>query len=92
MSTSAKITALYITPAKSQPMLDVPQVEAVALGMPQAIADLTLGDFTLQTWFKTTDASRAILMGSYVGGVDAMNFELHTSNRLRIGLRLVPQP
>lgn len=30
MNSTATITALFITPAKSQPMLDVAQVEAVA--------------------------------------------------------------
>ncbi|MCH8047033.1 MAG: lamin tail domain-containing protein, partial [Planctomycetes bacterium] len=66
-----------------------PSVESVALGMPAAIAELTTGDFSLQTWFKTTDTGRSILMGSYVGSVNALNFELHTGNRLRVYIQHV---
>ena len=65
------------------------QVESVNIGMPQAIADLTLGDFTLQTRFKTIDAGRSVLMGSYNGTSDALNLELHTGNRLRVYIQNV---
>ena len=59
-------------------------VESFNIGMPPAIANLTQGDFTLQSWFKTTDAGRSILMGSYTGPDSALNFELHTGNRIRV--------
>ena len=48
------------------------------------LAEITQGDFTLETWFKTTDTGRGILLGGYDGGVDVVNLELHTDNRIRI--------
>ena len=62
--------------------------ESVRIGMPAELADLPQGDFTLQTWFKTTDVGRGILMGAYAGAqTNTINFELHTNNRLRIVLQ-----
>ena len=61
-----------------------PRVESFSIGMPPVIANLTLGDFTLQTWFRSTDVGRSILMGSYTGSDSALNLELHTDNRLRV--------
>ena len=43
------------------------------------------GDFTVETWFRTTNAGRSILMGNYSGGYrGALNLELHTDNRVRV--------
>jgi hypothetical protein len=45
----------------------------------------TQGDFTLDAWFRTTDAGRNILMGNYLNGtLGALNLELHTGNRVRV--------
>ncbi len=53
--------------------------------MSPALAALTRGDFTLHTWFKTRDTGRGILMGDCCGSTPrALNFELHTRNRLRL--------
>ena len=60
------------------------RIESFSVPMTESIADLTLGDFTLQTWFKSRDLGRSILMGSYTGPDSALNFELHTNNRLRV--------
>ena len=58
--------------------------EAFSIPMPQAVADLTMGDFTLSTWFRTTDTGRGVLMGACCGNLPAVNLELHPSNRLRL--------
>ena len=59
--------------------------EALSLPMPRALANLTLGDFTIAAWFRTADAGRGVLMGSCCGNPKgALNLELHTSNRLRL--------
>ena len=59
--------------------------EAFGIPMSQAVADLTLKDFTLSTWFRTTDGGRGVLMGSCCGTPHgALNLELHTSFRLRL--------
>jgi hypothetical protein len=58
--------------------------ESFSIGMPPAVANLTTGDFTLQSWFKTRDTGRGILMGSFTGSDSALNLELHTDNRLRV--------
>lgn len=48
-----------------------------------AIKDLTQGAFTLETWFKTADTGRGVLIGTYDGNPNnALNFEIHTK-RLR---------
>ncbi len=48
---------------------------------------LTRGDFTLEAWFRTTDAGRNILMGNFAAGrAGALNLELHTDNRVRVFL------
>ncbi len=53
--------------------------------IPDAIRDMTLGDFTMHTWFKSTDEGRSIFMGSCcTGNAERLNFELHTGNRIRI--------
>ncbi len=60
-------------------------VESFRVDMATPIARLTTGDFTLHTWFKSTDSGRSILMGSCCATLPgALNFELHTSNRLRV--------
>lgn len=58
--------------------------EFVRIGMTQAIADLTLGDFSMQTWFKSTDTARGILMGSYDDGFIAYlnGVEVQRSNNV----------
>ena len=49
---------------------------------------LTQGDFTVETWFRTTDAERNILLGNYSGDYEgALNLELHTDNRVRVFLQ-----
>lgn len=46
------------------------------------------GDFTVETWFKTTASGRGILIGNYSGSYrGALNLELHTNNRVRVYLQ-----
>jgi hypothetical protein len=60
-------------------------IESFDVVLDDAISDLTTGDFTLHTWFKTTDTGRSIFMGSCCTGANSrLNFELHTDNRLRV--------
>lgn len=48
----------------------------------------TADDFTVATWFRTTDGGRNILLGNF-GASDngVINLELHTGNRVRIYLQ-----
>ncbi len=48
------------------------------------LADITQGDFALESWFKTTDEGRGVLFGGFESGSDNVNLELHTDNRVRI--------
>jgi hypothetical protein len=48
------------------------------------LADITQGDFALETWFKTTDEGRGVLFGGYQSGSDNVNLELHTDNDVRV--------
>ncbi len=48
----------------------------------------TEGDFTVATWFRTTDGGRNILLGNYASAQNGIvNLELHTGNRVRIYLQ-----
>lgn len=50
-----------------------------------ALRRITLGDFTIETWFRTSKTGRNILLGNFsAGGTGALNLELHTENRVRI--------
>lgn len=57
-----------------------PNYDYVARSMPSAIATLTQGAFTLETWFKTTDTGRGVLVGTWDGAVDDLNFEIFNGN------------
>ena len=48
------------------------------------LADITQGDFALETWFKSTDEGRGVLFGGFASGSDNVNLELHTDNRVRV--------
>ena len=57
----------------------------LSVALAPALARITEGDFTIETWFRTTDTGRNILLGNYSGGYQgALNLELHTDNRVRI--------
>lgn len=48
------------------------------------LRQLTLGDFTAESWFRTTNENRGILIGCYTNSdTRAINLELHTDNRVR---------
>ena len=54
-------------------------IDYVTLGMPNDIADIALGDFTIETWFKTTDTSRGVLVGTYTNtSLNDVNLEYYT--------------
>jgi hypothetical protein len=47
------------------------------------------GDFTIETWFRTTDAGRNVLLGNYSERYEgALNLELHTENKVRAFVQL----
>ena len=49
------------------------------------LGQITRGDFTIETWFRTTDPGRNLLMGNYTNDhPGALNLELHTENRVRV--------
>ena len=50
-----------------------------------ALRAVTRGDFTIETWFRTTDPNRNIPVGNYSSRYPgALNLELHTNNRVRL--------
>ncbi len=76
----------------AHPTRDWPRhfIETRALRIPltPAFRRLTQGDFTVESWFRTTDTDRNIIMGNYQTGRagGSIVFELHTRNRVRIYL------
>ncbi len=61
------------------------QASGLKVALAPALAKITEGDFTVETWFRTPDTGRNILMGNYSGGyTGALNLELHTDNRVRV--------
>lgn len=58
---------------------------AVHVPLAPALRRLSLGDFTIEAWFCTSDSGRNVLLGNYAGGRGgALNLELHTENRVRL--------
>lgn len=70
------------------PAMHWPRQFGVEPGLRTPLAPLrqiTRGDFTIETWFRTTDPGRNLLMGNYTNDhPGALNLELHTENRVRI--------
>jgi hypothetical protein len=70
------------------PAMHWPREFGVEPGLRTPLAPLsriTRGDFTIETWFRTTDQGRNLLMGNYTGDhPGALNLELHTENRVRV--------
>lgn len=82
---SADVPELSLHSRRSLELQEGGGVESFEIDMPRVLADLTLGDFTIHLWFKTRDTGRAIFMGSCCSTLPgALNFELHTSDRLRV--------
>ncbi len=65
------------------------QTAYVNLGTPSSLTELAVGDFTIETWIRTVDTSRSILIGNYNEN-PAWSFELHSnepgSGHLRVYL------
>ena len=59
-------------------------VEDGRIPMQPELANITQGDFALETWFKTTDEGRGVLFGGFQSGSDNVNLEVHTDNRVRV--------
>jgi len=49
------------------------------------LTQMTRTNFTVETWFRTTDPARAILIGSYANSssLSCLNLELYTGNKVR---------
>lgn len=47
---------------------------------------ITRGDFTLETWFRTSDSQRGVIMGNHVPGTTSqcVNLELTNNNQVRL--------
>lgn len=61
------------------------QASGLRVPLSPPLRRLAQGDFTLETWFRTTNAGRNILLGNYsTSHSGALNLELHTENRVRI--------
>ena len=58
---------------------------SIAMTAGDALSSITLEDFRVEAWFKTTDTGRSNLVSSYSEPITtALNLELHTGNRGRI--------
>lgn len=66
------------------------EAPSLQIGLTPALRSITQGDFTLEAWFRTTDAGRNVIMGNYAGRYDgSLNLELHTDNRVRLWVQPV---
>jgi 3',5'-cyclic-AMP phosphodiesterase len=55
------------------------------LPLGSGLANVTKGDFTVDTWFRTTDPGRHILLGNFSTDIKAiLNLELHSDNHVRV--------
>ncbi len=80
---------------KSAAALDLKQggsVQGVAMPLTPPLKKLTQGDFTIETWFRTTDKGRGILLGNYHEKARVLNIELQTDNRVRLYMMSGPTP
>jgi hypothetical protein len=60
----------------------------IRLPLGTGLETVTEGDFTVETWFRTTDPGRHILLGNFSSSYKGiLNLELHTDNRVRIVLQ-----
>jgi len=76
--------AVLAHPAMHWPAQFGPET-SVRVALEPAIRKITMGDFTIEAWFRTTDSGRNIIMGNYSGDYSgSLNLELHTNNRLRV--------
>jgi hypothetical protein len=52
------------------------------------LSRLTRGDFTVEAWFRSTDAQRGVIMGNYINAQNCcVNLELTADNRVRLYLQ-----
>lgn len=53
-------------------------IDYADLSLPAAIGAITQGAFTVETWFKTSDTSRGVLLGTYYGDIkNDLDFEVY---------------
>jgi hypothetical protein len=60
---------------------------SIHIPLNDSLRNLAMGDFTVEVWFRTTDASRNIPLGNFDAGdkaIGAINLELHSQNRVRV--------
>ncbi|NLV46767.1 MAG: hypothetical protein GXY07_19990 [Candidatus Hydrogenedentes bacterium] len=61
---------------------------ALEIPLQPPLREITQGNFTIDTWFRTLDTGRNILMGNFSPRYEgALNLELHTLNRVRLFLQ-----
>jgi hypothetical protein len=76
--------AMLAHPAMHWPGWFAPET-GLRIPLQPSIRQVTRGDFTLESWFRTQDRGRNILMGNFAPGrAGSLNLELHTDNRIRV--------
>ena len=60
-------------------------VESASFTVTPEVAAMTQGDFTIETWFKTTDTGRGAMIGTCCTTANSrIGLELHTDNKVRL--------
>lgn len=80
---SSQGLAMLAHPTMHWPSWFAPQV-GVRVPLSPEIREVTLGDFTIESWFRTQDTGRNILMGNGGSSDGVLNLELHTDNHIRV--------
>lgn len=80
---STKGLAMLAHPAMHWPGWFAPET-GLRIELVPEIRQATTADFTVESWFRTEDTGRNIIMGNFGFGAGALNLELHSGNRLRV--------
>ncbi len=76
------------SPAHSLDLTDAASPEhGIRVPLQGSLPDLTLGDFTVESHFLTSDPGRNILFGNFASKAGALNLELHQDNSVRVYLQ-----
>lgn len=80
---SSQGLAMLAHPTMHWPSWFAPQVGA-SIPLNPELREVTLGDFTIESWFRTQDTGRNILMGNGGSSDGVLNLELHNDNHIRV--------
>jgi hypothetical protein len=86
--TAARGLAIIAHPTRDWPLNFIdPQQRSLDVSLDSDLRGITTGDFTIETWFRTEEAGRGVLLGNYrAAGTAALNLELQSNNRVRVFL------